>query len=211
MFRLVLLSQLHKSTPISQTLIGALLFFIERDTRYGKNSFAALCEGFDLCVGENSRQHGCLRDLGTGCGGLQLCSGVAEVAAAGGSKQNDLFPAEIVGLQKCVDQRRSHIPPNRETQINRIITGNVHVSGDDCRANALWGRSFDRLFGEIHRFGLHHQKSRVAAIATRTPIITYGRLENTTALVCAFMQKNTLTNQISKEVSGRLCSATWLW
>lgn len=92
---------------------------------------------FYFCVCYDPAQYLCFRDLRAGCRGLQFCHGIAESAATGGGKQDDLLAGEIVGFKKCVDERRRDVSPDRVTEVNGVIARNVHVTGDDRRAETL--------------------------------------------------------------------------
>ena len=47
--------------------------------------------------------------------GFQFFDGVAEIAAAAGSKQYDFFTVKIIAFQKSIDNGWCNMPPDRET------------------------------------------------------------------------------------------------
>ena len=52
-------------------------------------------------------------------------------------KKYNLLIGEIIGFEERVDNSRRDIPPDREAEVNGVVAGNVHIAGDDRRADAL--------------------------------------------------------------------------
>ena len=70
-------------------------------------------------------------DLGILCLEFGIC--LVDAATAGSREENDGLTFETIGLDKRIDDGRSGIPPNRETDVNQIITVSIlqvlHDSG----------------------------------------------------------------------------------
>lgn len=73
----------------------------------------------------------------------QLCIGVTRrkffiglthVAAARCGKGDDCFALQIIAFQKCIDDRRSNIPPDRESDKDGVVFVHVITLGSDGRA-----------------------------------------------------------------------------
>ena len=56
-----------------------------------------------------------MQELGTRAARSKLFIGLAHVAAARCGKGDDCFTLQIIAFQKCIDDRRSNIPPDRES------------------------------------------------------------------------------------------------
>ena len=61
---------------------------------------------------------------------LQIRYRFSETASARCRKQHDFFPAEIVAFEKGIDDCRRNVPPNRKTDKDDIVIGDVCVLRD---------------------------------------------------------------------------------
>ena len=86
------------------------------------NAFIGIYQSVDLRVRYDAVQHFCLCDLSTRRGRRKLRGGIAESAASGSGKQNDLFIGEIIRLKERIDDRRRNIPPDRESEVYRVVS-----------------------------------------------------------------------------------------
>ena len=66
---------------------------------------------------------------------LEFFDSFSKLTATGGSEQNDLLASKIRTFQEGVDNRGSHIPPNREAQKDNIITLNPDVTLSNLRTD----------------------------------------------------------------------------
>jgi len=70
----------------------------------------------------------------TGAARSKLFIGLAHVAAARCGKGDDCFTFQIIAFQKCIDNRRSNIPPNRESDKDGVVFVHVIALDGDGRA-----------------------------------------------------------------------------
>ena len=66
-------------------------------------------------------------DVGAGGADLQVLGGIAEAAAAGCGEQYNRLAGEIVGLEEGVYDRRRRVPPNRKTEKDHVVSGDLCV------------------------------------------------------------------------------------
>ena len=79
-------------------------------------------------------EHLAMQQFCTGAARSKLFIGLAHVAAARCGKGDDCFTLPIIAFQKCIDDRRSNIPPDRESDKDGVILINVITFGGDGRA-----------------------------------------------------------------------------
>lgn len=75
-----------------------------------------------------------MQELGTRAARSKLFIGLAHVAAARCGKGDDCFTLQIIAFQKCIDDRRSNIPPDRESDKDGVVFVHVITLGSDGRA-----------------------------------------------------------------------------
>ena len=79
-------------------------------------------------------EHLAMQQFGTGAARSKLFIGLAHVAAARCGKGDDCFTLQIIAFQKCIDDRRSNIPPDRESDKDGVVFVHVITLGSDGRA-----------------------------------------------------------------------------
>lgn len=82
-----------------------------------------------------------MQELGTRAARSKLFIGLAHVAAARCGKGDDCFTLQIIAFQKCIDDRRSNIPPDRESDKDGVVFVHVITLGSDGRARGTLLRS----------------------------------------------------------------------
>lgn len=75
-----------------------------------------------------------VQEFGTGAAWRELFVGLAHTAAARCGKGDDCFTLQIIAFQKCIDDRRSNIPPDRESDKDGVVFVHVITLGSDGRA-----------------------------------------------------------------------------
>lgn len=75
-----------------------------------------------------------MQELGTRAARSKFFIGLAHVAAARCGKGDDCFTLQIIAFQKCIDDRRSDIPPDRESNKDGVVFVHVITLGGDDRA-----------------------------------------------------------------------------
>ena len=94
----------------------------------------AEAEGFHPCrqvvFAEIGIEYLTMQELGTRAARSKLFIGLAHVAAARCGKGDDCFTLQIIAFQKCIDDRRSNIPPDRESDKDGVVF--VHVITLPC-------------------------------------------------------------------------------
>ena len=75
-----------------------------------------------------------MQELGTRAARSKLFIGLAHIAAARCGKGDDCFTLQIIAFQKCIDDRRSNIPPDRESDKDGVVFVHVITLGSDGRA-----------------------------------------------------------------------------
>ena len=68
-----------------------------------------------------------LDNSGIGNAGFKLLCGVTHAASARCSKQNDRLSRKIVGFKESIDDRWCDIPPDRETNKDRVVISDVRI------------------------------------------------------------------------------------
>ena len=66
-----------------------------------------------------------VQEFGTGAARRKFFIGLTHVATARCGKGDDCFTPQIIAFQKCIDDRRSNIPPDREPDKDDVVF--VHV------------------------------------------------------------------------------------
>ena len=79
-------------------------------------------------------EHLAMQQFCTGAARSKLFIGLAHVAAARCGKGDDCFTLQIIAFQKCIDDRRSNIPPDRESDKDGVVFVHVITLGSDGRA-----------------------------------------------------------------------------
>lgn len=79
-------------------------------------------------------EHLAMQQFCTGAARSKLFIGLAHVAAARCGKGDDCFTFQIIAFQKCIDNRRSNIPPNRESDKDGVVFVHVIALDGDGRA-----------------------------------------------------------------------------
>ena len=87
-----------------------------------------------LLTGSVHTEHLTSFEHGTGAAGLQLLIRLTHAAAARRSKRNDCLASEILALQKAIDDRGCYIPPDWESNVDRIVFSYVVTERFDLRA-----------------------------------------------------------------------------
>ena len=77
-----------------------------------------------------------MQELGTRAARSKLFIGLAHVAAARCGKGDDCFTLQIIAFQKCIDDRRSNIPPDRESDKDGAVL-KAYVGRKDKDLNKL--------------------------------------------------------------------------
>lgn len=75
-----------------------------------------------------------MQQLCTGAARRKFFVGLTHVAAARCGKGDDCFTLQIIAFQKCIDDRRSNIPPDRESDKDGVVFVHVITLGSDGRA-----------------------------------------------------------------------------
>ena len=75
-----------------------------------------------------------VQEFGTGAAWREFFVGLAHTAAARCGKGDDCFTPQIITFQKCIDDRRSNIPPDRESDKDSVVFVHVIALGGDGRA-----------------------------------------------------------------------------
>lgn len=75
-----------------------------------------------------------VQEFGTGAAWREFFVGLAHTAAARCGKGDDCFTLQIIAFQKCIDDRRSNIPPDRESDKDGVVFVHVITLGSDGRA-----------------------------------------------------------------------------
>ena len=75
-----------------------------------------------------------MQQLCTGAARRKFFIGLTHVAAARCGKGDDCFTFQIIAFQKCIDDRRSNIPPDRESDKDGVVFVHVITLGSDGRA-----------------------------------------------------------------------------
>ena len=79
-------------------------------------------------------EHLTMQQLCTGAARRKFFIGFTHVAVARGGKGDDCFTLQIIAFQKCIDDHRSNIPPDRESDKDGVVFVHVITFGSDGRA-----------------------------------------------------------------------------
>lgn len=81
-----------------------------------------------------STEHFAVQQFCTRAAWRKFFIGLAHAAAAGGGKGDNRFAFQIIAFQKCIDDGRSNIPPDREADKDGVILVHVITFSGDGRA-----------------------------------------------------------------------------
>ena len=110
-----------------------------------------------------------MQQLCTGAARRKFFIGFTHVAAARGGKGDDCFTLQIIAFQKCIDDRRSNIPPDRESDKDGVVFVHVITLGSDGRARGRIAH-FDGAAG----FLVHPIQIGLAATGSPREILQLG-------------------------------------
>ena len=92
---------------------------------------------FQCLLSQRTVQHFPFQQSCSGTAWRKSFIGFSHAAASGSSKWNDGFSGEIITFQKCIDNRRSDIPPDRKVKCSQFPSC-VDFTGFNCIQNCVY-------------------------------------------------------------------------